>query len=163
LFCRIKAAISDVNNSISTLQSSYTNLSNAITGRGSNSSRCLFTNAYPKLGLLTNTLHEVSQTFLVMNENLDSLKILLNSQIEQILINLQSNFIQNSNARKQYEKLSESYENKILSSLSSRNISKELENEICDLRMQTELHRFDYVAKLNQNNCYKKFLLTKVC
>jgi hypothetical protein len=38
-----------------------------------------------------------------------------------------------------------------------------MENEICDLRMQTELHRFDYVAKLNQNNCYKKFLLTKVC
>lgn len=64
--------------------------------------------------------------------------------------------------KKKFEKLSEIYESKLLSSLSSREITPQFENELCDIRSEFELQRFDYVAKLNQNNCQKKYILTKV-
>ena len=157
----------EVDKAISALQSSYLTLSNAITGRsssspGNNNNRYLFTNSYPKLGLLTNTLHEISQTFLSLNENYSSLQTLFQQEMSSLLSLFQENYFQKNNFKKQFESLSENYKQQILTSLSSRNISNDLENEICQLRMEMELHRFDYVAKLNQNNCYKKFLLTKV-
>lgn len=158
---RIKSAIFTVNSAITNLQQAYLQLSSSITGRGN--TRCLFTNAYPKLGLLTNSLHEVSQIFLLLNDNFDTLKVLLNEQVENILLPLQHLFHENLiEKRKKYEKLSELFEQKILSTLNTRNISLNTEQEICNLRMEYELNRYDYVVKLNQNNCHKKYLLTKV-
>lgn len=94
---------------------------------------------------------------------MDTLKTLLVDNITGLLNQIQNNEQETMDInKKKFEKLSEIYENRLISSLSSREISPQFENELCDIRLEFELQRFDYVAKLNQNNCQKKYILTKV-
>jgi hypothetical protein len=164
---RIRSAIRGVSTAIENLEHAHLQLGASLIGRSadgttSSSSRCLFTNALPKLGLLTNTLHEISDTFSRLNDNLESFKSSLNTEITQLLTQLENHSTLKIN-KKKYDKLSEVYEHALISSVSSRDyLTSHTENDLCNLRMNYELQRFDYVSQLNQNDCLKKFLLTKV-
>lgn len=158
----VTSAIKEVDNAITGLQRAHTKLAATLTGREGGYSRCLFTNAFPKLGTLTNNLHEISDAFEEMNNNLDSYRSMLGEDVGGIIKEL-SLTSDNDISKRRMEKLHESYETKLLGTLASRSVaSRELSQEMCDLRSEFELARFDLVAKLNRENCKKKFILTKV-
>lgn len=157
------SAIKEVDSAVAGLQRAHAKLAATLTGREGGYSRCLFTNAFPKLGTLTNNLHEISRAFDEFNTNLDSYRNMLSQDVGGIISDLTVT-TDNEISKRHMEKIYESYESKLISTLASRSgATRELTVEMCDLRSEFELARFDLVAKLNKENCKKKFVLTKVC
>ena len=158
----VLAALKEVDSAVVTLQQAHTKLASTLTGREGGYSRCLFTNAFPKLGTLTNNLHEAASALEDINRNFDMYRDMLSQDIGGIINDL--TVIDDNEASKRHmEKLHESFEAKLLSTLSSRSVaSSALTNEMCNLRSEFELARFDLVVKLNKENCKKKYILSKV-
>ena len=149
---------------ISVVQSAQSKLGDALLGKTGNYKRCLFTNAFPHLGTLSNTLHEVSTSLNNMNEHLETLKESMNDNVGDLMRELIDNDpLDGKTMKKKMEKSAEAFEAKLMSSLSNRKPLNSSEvAELCDLRMESELARFDLVEKLNVSNCSKKWLLSKV-
>ena len=149
---------------ISVVQSAQSKLGDALLGKTGNYKRCLFTNAFPHLGTLSNTLHEVSTSLNNMNEHLETLKESMNDNVGDLMRELIDNDpLDGKTMKKKMEKSAEAFEAKLMSSLSNRKPLNSSEvTELCDLRMESELARFDLVEKLNVSNCSKKWLLSKV-
>jgi len=159
----IMSALSEVDSAIVTLQKAQTKLATRLTGREGGYSRCLFTNAFPKLGLLTNTLHEVADAFEASNNNLDNFRQSLRRELSVLVNDLTDPITSEESSKKNMERLYDTFESKLIGTLSSRTPpSAEKVNEMCELRVQCELTRFDLVARLNRENCKKKYILTKV-
>lgn len=150
---------------ISVLQSAQTKVADALLGKTGNYKRCLFTNAFPQLGTLTNTLHEVSTAFSDLNANFEDLKVDLSETVGGLMDQLvASDPLDGKTIKRKMEKSAEAFEVKLISTLSNRKPLSDSEvTELCDLRMESELARFDLVEKLNICNCSKKWLLSKVC
>ena len=132
-------------------------------GKHGNFKRCLFTNAFPHLGTLTNTLHEASDVFGEINSNLEVLKINLGETFNGLMNQLAaSDPLDGKTTKRKMEKSAEAFEAKLISTLSSRKpLSSAEVKEMCDLREESELARFDLVEKLNICNCSKKWLLSQ--
>jgi hypothetical protein len=159
----VLSAIKEVDSAVAGLQKAHTKLAATLTGREGGYSRCLFTNAFPKLGTLTNNLHEISSALDEFNTNLDSYRTMLAQEVGGAITELTAS-TDNEVSKRHMERLYDSYETKLISTLASRSTpSRELTNEMCELRSEFELARFDLVAKLNKENCKKKLVLTKVC
>jgi hypothetical protein len=160
----IQSALLDVDAAIAVLQSSQLKLANRITGRDGGYSRFLFTNALPNLGNLTNSLHLTADLFSQMNKNLETLRALLKDNVGGLVNQLLESQQESDGAveKRRVEKLQTTYESKLVTSLATRKpIGLDVESEMCQIKMDCELSRFDLVAKLNQGNCQKKYLLTK--
>ncbi len=159
----VSAALKGVDNALSVLQSAQSELAAALAGSNGNS-RCLFTNAHPKLGNLSSILKMMSETFLninkVQNAFQDSLKLDVGSILDQ-LISL-DNEKERAYHRKEMERLSEEYETNLCASLGSRDkLSAGKERELVEIRREYELARFDIVTNLNKMNGKKKRLLCR--
>lgn len=149
---------------ISVLQAAQTKVADALLGKTGNYKRCLFTNAFPHLGTLTNTLHEVSTAFHELNGQFEELKVDLSNNVGELMNELvASDPLDGNTTKRRMEKSAEAFETKLISTLSNRKPLGDSEvTELCDLRMESELARFDLVEKLNLCNCSKKWLLSKV-
>ena len=159
----MKLALFEVNKAMDSLQEAFSLLSSHLIGQSRSYSRCLFTNSFPKLGILTNTLSIVTETLDNINKNFSSFQSFLSKNLISLLNKLQINEEERKKLiNKNYLNILEKYEKNLLSSLLQREIEKENEKELCNLREEFELQRFDYVRKLNQNNSQKKFILTQV-
>lgn len=159
----VSVALKGVDSALSALQSAQSELAAALAGSNGNS-RCLFTNAHPKLGNLSSILKMMSETFLNINKVQsafqDSLKLDVGSVLDQ-LIGL-DNEKERSHHRKEMERLSEEYETNLCASLGSRDkLSPGKERELIEIRREYELARFDIVANLNKMNGKKKRLLCR--
>lgn len=151
-------------NAITVLQAAQTKVADAFQGKTGNFKRCLFTNAFPQLGILTNTLHEVSSTFHELNGHYEDLKVTLSESINDLMNQLvASDPLDGKTTKRKMEKSADAFESKLISTLSNRKpLSASEVSELCDLRMESELARYDLVEKLNICNCSKKWLLSKV-
>lgn len=159
----VSVALKGVDSALSALQSAQSELAAALAGSNGNS-RCLFTNAHPKLGNLSSILKMMSETFLNINKVQsafqDSLKLDVGSVLDQ-LIGL-DNEKERAHHRKEMERLSEEYETNLCASLGSRDkLSPGKERELIEIRREYELARFDIVANLNKMNGKKKRLLCR--
>ena len=164
LLKRVKAAIKEYESAISVLQAAQTKVADALLGKTGNYKRCLFTNAFPHLGTLTNTLYEVSSAFNELNGHFEDLKVNLSESIGDLMNQLvSSDPLDGKTTKRKMEKSADAFETKLISTLSHRKTQSASEvTELCDLRMESELARFDLVEKLNLCNCSKKWLLSQV-
>lgn len=146
------------------MQNAQLNLANKLTGRDGGFGRSLFTKAYPKLGDLTSTLHEISDTLLLLNDNLNYLKQSIDTDVQNLVNNIIIHDINESKlAKKKVDKDYELYENHIINSLSSRSAQYNVNVDLmCELRKNCELSRFGLVVELNKQECNKKIILTKL-
>jgi hypothetical protein len=149
---------------IAVLQAAQVKVADALLGKTGNYKRCLFTNAFPHLGTLTNTLHEVSSSFHELNGHYEDLKVNLSESIGDLMNQLvASDPLDGKTTKRKMEKSADAFESRLISTLSNRKPLNSTEiSELCDLRMESELARFDLVEKLNMCNCSKKWLLSKV-
>lgn len=156
--------MAEYGSAISALQASQSKVADALLGKSGNYKRCLFTNAFPHLGTLTNTLHEVSTAFHELNGHFEDLKVNLSESIDSLMTQLVvSDPLDGKAIKRKMEKSAEAFETRLLSTLSNRKPQSAGEvAHLCDLRMESELARFDLVEKLNICNCSKKWLLSKV-
>jgi len=159
----VQAALKEYESAIVVLQAAQTKMADALLGKTGNYKRCLFTNAFPHLGTLTNTLHEVSNSFHELNGHFEDLKVNLSESVGDLMTQLvASDPLDGKTTKRKMEKSADAFESKLIGSLSNRKpLSSSEVSELCDLRMESELARYDLVEKLNICNCSKKWLLSK--
>jgi hypothetical protein len=156
------AAIESVDKAFGSLQEAQSKLSSAILGRDVGNGRCLFTNAHPELGKLSDTTRMIADILNSMNNVQKAFQESWRNEVGGIvheLISIDDEAERNAK-RKAMEKLSDDYESKLCSALSNRNkLSPKQESDIIEVRKQYELSRFDLVAELNKLDGKKKRLL----
>lgn len=154
----------DYMRAMSAVQNAQVTLANKLIGKDGGFSRSLFTKAFPKLGDLTIALHAVSDTLLSINDNIQATKLAMKDIIERYVDELTKNDVnENRAAKKKLDKDYDIFENRLICTLSSRQSVYDANiEEMCELRKNNELARFDFVVKLNKQECKKKIILTRV-
>lgn len=159
----VKSALNEYDTALSNLQAAQSKLATKLLGREGGFGRCLFTKAFPSLGDLTITLHEVCEALCLQNENIDQFRTMLKDRVESYFDKI-SNYDLNEikQSKKKVEKLYESLELKVGGALVNRNPPSDLVvTEISDLRKECEMGRFDLVVRLNKQECRKKLYMTQ--
>ena len=133
-------------------------------GRQEVSSRCLFTNALPELGDLTQNVHQLADVISGINDVYSKACAQLSSEVDGLLKKMASNDeATTAKLTKNYDDLKGTYDSMLADILKSRKkVVPEQEEGIMKCRHDYELARFDLVSKVNENDRSKKMVLTKV-
>lgn len=163
-YCRsVLAALQEYDCAIATMQEASTKLAEAINGRSGGFGRALFTNAFPHMGDLGDTLRTTSDALGGMNSSLQNLREGLVKDVVPILEDLsKEDFTHERRLKREYEDSFYEYEALLDSALQTRaRPSDEALAKITSLRSRSELQRFDLVTRINHLDCAKKLELTQ--
>lgn len=153
----------DVERAITTLYEAQCKFSSSLTGSSGGYSRCLFTNSFPKLGTLSDTLRIVSETMLAHNAMMVTWKEGVRAEVLPILEDLaKEDFSTEKQIKKEMNESFQEYESLLDNALLNRSKKTELQcSKIIKSRSDYELKRFEIVSRINQLDCKKKLMLTK--
>lgn len=159
----IQNAWLEVERAITTLYDAQSKFANSLTGSSGGYSRCLFTNSFPKLGTLSDTLRIVSETMLAHNAMMVTWKEGVRAEILPILEDLsKEDFSTERQLKKEMEFGFHEYESLLESALLNRTKKTEQQSaKIIKSRSDYEMRRFEIVSRINQLDCKKKLMLTK--
>ncbi len=153
----------EVGSAYKTVQIAHSNLAVKLLGRTDVSARCLFTNAFPELGDLTQNLHQVCDVMSSLNSVFEACCSRLVDQVDLLLKTLSpEDTSATERMTKNVDRLGAEYESKLLDILESRKkLRTGSEHEIMTCRKEYELARYDLVSKVNENDRNKKLMLTQ--
>ena len=152
----------EVERAITTLYEAQNKFASSFTGSGGYS-RCLFTNSFPKLGTLTDTLRVMSDTIVSHNAMMITWKEGVRAEILPILEDLsKEDFNAERQLRKEMEAGFHEYETLLENALLNRKKKSDQQcQKIVSARSDYEMKRFEMVFRMNQLDCKKKLYLTK--
>ena len=164
-YCKnVLSCLHDVDRAYSGLKESHIRLATALAGREGGFGRSLFTNAFPTLGDLSETLRMIADALLGINNVHEQLREAIKNDVAPLFEDLaREDLTIEKNLQRKMEKGFEEYEQKLGNALLNRD-TKLTASQIEDIsitRRDYELSRYDLVTRLNQIDAKKKVLLTQ--
>lgn len=167
-YCKnVVTCLAEVDKGYATLKEAHTKLATALAGREGGFSRSLFTNAFPTLGDLSETLRMVADALVGINSVHEQLRENLKNDVTPLFEELSREDLSAEKALgRKMEKEFENYEYKLGNALQSRESSSKAAQDqqtedISQTRKEYELARYDLVSHLNQIDSKKKVMLTQ--
>jgi hypothetical protein len=164
-YCKnVVTCLAEVDRGYAVLKEAHTKLASALAGREGGFSRSLFTNAFPTLGDLSETLRMVADALVGINNVHEQLRENLKNDVTPLFEELSREDLSTEKAlQRKMEKGFDDYEYKLGCALQSRDtkIAQEQTDDISNTRKEYELARYDLVSRLNQIDSKKKVMLTQ--
>lgn len=164
-YCKhVTDCLYDVDKAYSGLKEAHVKLATALAGREGGFSRCLFTNAFPTLGDLSESLRMIADLLIGINNVNEQLRENLKNDVLPLFEDLSKEDLSTEKLlEKKMLKGFDDYEYKLGNALSNRDIkmTQEQIDDIVATRRDYELTRFDLVTRLNQIDSKKKIMLTQ--